>query len=84
MPFLNAAATISQAHCKKRMQNQFQECEALPSGGPSTFMSQMTQIRLRRMVNVIAWVIAGLIDGWPLLIIEEGGERKKKKDLCDK
>lgn len=34
MPFLNAAATISEAHCKKRMQNQFQECEALPSGGP--------------------------------------------------
>lgn len=45
----------------------------------------MTQIRLRRMVNVIAWVIAGLIDGWPLLIIEKGGERDGgEKPVCDK
>lgn len=34
------------------------------------------------MVNVIAWVIAGLIDGWPLLIIEKGGEREGEKNLC--
>ncbi len=36
--------------------------------GVSTFLYQMTQIRQRRMINVIAWVIAGLIDGWPLLV----------------
>lgn len=37
-------------------------------GGVSTFLYQMTQIRQKGMINVIAWVIAGLIDGWPLLI----------------
>lgn len=39
----------------------------LTGGGP-TVCYHMTQIRQRRMISVIAWVIAGSIDGWQRLM----------------
>lgn len=37
-------------------------------GGAPTVCYHMTQIRQRRMISVIAWVIAGSIDGWQRLM----------------
>lgn len=64
---LNIADMIREVCCQKNMQNQIQLWATFHLG-VSTFLRQMTQIRHRGMINVIAWVIAGLIDGWPLLI----------------
>lgn len=36
-------------------------------GGPAVWY-HMTQIRQRRMISVIAWLIAGSIDGWECLM----------------
>lgn len=64
---LNIADVIWEVRSQKTIQSQMWLWSSFHLG-LSTFLYQMTQIRHRRMINVIAWVIAGLIDGWPLLI----------------